>query len=207
MTRTRLLALATSLSILAACGSSPQVNFHNLSVAAGPSPPPPPAGRSVQVAAVHVSPSLNRRQMVTQTGPHDVEISDRDRWAAPLGPMARRVLSQDLQSRLGEGTVVMPDIPASPETAQIVVSLLQFGPEASGKAVLVGSWSLLDGRTGDVRLRRDVSFDTALSGPGGDAAAAAMSDLLGQLAASIATALRESNPSAGDVRPRPAVQR
>lgn len=193
----RILVVAMGLLALVACGSSPQVHFHDLSVAAGAGREASPRFDSVQIAAVHMPPSLDRRQMVTRTGPHAVEISSRDRWSAPLGGMARRVLSQDLQSRLPDGAVVMPDMPTARETAQIVVSILQFGPDASGAAVLVGSWSVSSGETGAVVLRRDVSLRTDLPGPGADAAAAAMSDLLGRLAAEMATALAGGGAATG----------
>jgi uncharacterized lipoprotein YmbA len=185
---TRLVAPVMGLLILAACGTSPPVNFHTLSIAGGAGRRPSPGVKSVQISAVHIPPMLDRRQMVTQSGPHAVQLSDRDRWSAPLGDMARRVLSQDLQSRLPEGTVVVPGMPTTTDTGRIVVSILQFGPEGSGKAILVGSWSLSSG-TGDVLSRHDVSLSTPLSGSGANAAAAAMSDLLGQLATEMAAEL------------------
>lgn len=189
MNARRTAVATTGLLILAACGTSPQVNFHALSVSPGIRRALSPEFRSVQVAAVHMPPSLERREIVTQTGPHTVDISSRDRWSEPLGAMARQVLSQDLQARLSKDTVVMPDMPTTSDTAQIVVSILQFGPEASGKAVLVGSWSLSSGKTDEVLFRRNVSLRSDLGGPGANAAAAAMSDLLGQLATDIAAKL------------------
>jgi len=178
--------VATGVLVSAACGTSPHVSFHTLSVAAGPHQRPSPAIKSVQVAAVHLPRSLDRRELVTQTGAHDVDISDRDRWSAPLAEMVRRTLSQDLQSRLPDGAVVMPDMPTTPDTAQIVVSLLQFEPTTSGTAVLVGSWSVSEGNdSGKVLARHDVSFDRPLVGSDADAAASAMSELVGQLATDI----------------------
>lgn len=181
--------LAAALWIVAGCGRSPHVAFHDLDVTSGTPHELAAQFDSVEVAAVHVPPSLERSQIVTQAGPYTVDISSRDRWSAPLDAMARRVLSQDLQLRLSPGTVVMPDMPTTPATARAVVSLLQFGPDGSGDAVLVGSWSVSSGKTAQVLLRRDVSLRTGLPGPGADGAAAAMSDLLGQLATQMAAAL------------------
>jgi len=180
--------------LLAACGTSPAARFHTLSVAAGRGEKPPSTVHSVTVAAVHIPRALDRRQMVTQTGANSVEISDRDRWSAPLGDMARRVLSENLQAQWPDGVVVMPDMPPAPDTAQIVVSLVEFGPKGDGNAT-VGSWSLSKARTDEILIRRNVSFSTNVSGPGGDAAAAAMSKLLGQLATNIATTLAPAGRS------------
>jgi uncharacterized lipoprotein YmbA len=185
----RIPVLAMGLLVLASCGTSPKVDYHSLSVTAGPQERITPSVKPVQVSAVHIPASLDRKEMVTQTGPNAVDISDRNRWSAPLGDMARRVLALDLQSRLAEGTVVVPDLPAASDTAQIVVSLLQFGPDPNGKAVLVGGWSVTSGRTGKVVMRHDVSLSSNLRDASADAAAAAMSDLLGQLAKNIAEGL------------------
>lgn len=185
--------LAIGLLVLAGCGTSPKVYYYSLSVTAGPDRRIMPSLKPVQVSAVHIPPTLDRKEMVTQTGPNSVDIDERDRWSAPLGDMARRVLSLDLQSRLAEETVIVPDLPTTPDTARIVVSLLQFGPDPGGKAILVGGWSMTSGRTGKVVMRRDVSLSSDLSDVSADAAAAAMSDLLGQLATNIAKGLAQKD--------------
>lgn len=189
MMNIRIPLFAIGLLVLAGCGTSPKVDYHSLSVTAGPDQRITPSIKPVQVSAVHIPPSLDRKEMVTQTGPNAVDINEQERWSAPLGDMARQVLSLDLQSRLVEGTVIVPELPAAPDTARIVVSLLQFGPDPSGKAVLIGGWSVTSGRTGKVLMRRDVSLGSNLRDASADAAAAAMSDLLGQLATNIAKGL------------------
>jgi uncharacterized lipoprotein YmbA len=40
-----------------------------------------------------------------------LEVSQQDRWTAPLGDMTRNVLSQDLASRLPNGAIIPPDAP------------------------------------------------------------------------------------------------
>ena len=185
--------LLTTVILLAGCGSSPKTHYFTLSRI--------PAGQErnasidtpVTVAAVHVPQSLDRSEMVRATGDNSVEISDQDRWTAPLGELARRTLSEDLVERLPRDKVVLPDAPAPPHTTQIVVSLADFGVEPGGKVVLAGSWSLLDGERGKLLLRRDVALQTAARGPGGAGEAAAMSDLLGELASNIAKALAEQH--------------
>jgi uncharacterized lipoprotein YmbA len=181
--------LLTTVILLAGCGSSPKTHYFTLSRVPGGQERTASIGTPVTVAAVHVPQSLDRSEMVRTTGDNTVEISDQDRWTAPLGEIARSVLSEDLAERLPRDEVVVPDAPAPPHTTQIVVSLAEFGLDPGGKVVLVGSWSLLDGDRGKLLLRRDVALQTAAKGLGGSGEAAAMSELLGELAGDIVKAL------------------
>ena len=187
--RSPILLLAALM--LAGCGSSPKTHYFTLSRVPRGQEQTASIGAPVTVAAVHVPQSLDRSEMVRATGDNTVEISDQERWTAPLGEMARRVLSEDLAERLPRDKVVLPDAPAPPQTAQIVVSLAEFGADPGGKVALAGSWSLLEGERGKPLLRRDVSLQTAAKGPGASGDAAAMSELLGELASNIAKALAE----------------
>ncbi len=178
-----------ALLVLAGCGSSPKTHFYTLSVGTRAPAQAVTLSSPVQIAAVHLPGSLDRREMVSEIGPNALNISDQDRWSAPLGEMTRRVLSQDLALHLRHDMVILPDAPAPPGTAQIVVTLAQFGPQADGRIALAGSWTLLKGDPARPVLRRDVSLQGARPGTGAAADAAGMSDLLAQLAAQIASAL------------------
>lgn len=173
---------------LAGCGSSPKVQFYTLSVASGQAAARARVSAPVQVAAVHIPDSLDRREMVSETGPNAVAISDQNRWSAPLGPMTRLVLTQDLARYLAPNQLVMPDAPAPPTTWKIVVTLARFGRQADGQVALEGSWTLLKGNAARPALRRNVSLQRQAAA-GADGQAGGMSDLLGQLAARIAAAL------------------
>jgi uncharacterized protein len=177
--------------MLAACGSSPKTHYFTLSSVPSGQERTASMATPVTVAAVHVPQSLDRNEMVRAIGDNTVEISDQERWTAPLGEMARRVLSEDLAERLPRDKVVLPDAPAPPQTAQIVVSLAEFGSDPSGKVALAGSWSLLDGERGKLLLRQDIALQTAAKDTGGSGEAAAMSELLGELASDIAKTLSE----------------
>ncbi len=184
---------ALLLACLAGCASSPKTNFYTLSkiaptTAAALSIPFP-----VQLAAVHLPPSLDRRQMIRLSSDNSVEISDTDRWSAALDEMVRNVLSQDLAARLPEGMVILPQAPAPHSTATLVVTIAQFGPDATGRVRLNGSWALLAGGPDTPMIERDVQIDTGHAATA-DATAAAMSRALGQLASDIAAALPREAP-------------
>jgi hypothetical protein len=142
----------------------------------------------VQLAAVHLPPSLDRRQMVRMATANSVQISETDRWSAALDEMVRNVLARDLVARLPHDKLILPEAPAPAGTPSIVVTLTQFGPDANGTVTLNGSWSLLSGANQTPTLSREVHL-TAGVAPDADASAAAMSQALGQLADRIAQSL------------------
>lgn len=177
-----------ALLLLAACGSSPKTHFYTLSVAPGRTAA---IGSPVQLAAVHVPPALDRRQMVRMAGANSVEISETNRWSAAFDEMVRNVLAQNLAQRLPRGKLILPNAPAPPGTATLVVTLVSFGPDADGRVKLNGSWTLLGGASADVVREHDVHFDGGPA-PDADAAAAAMSRALGELASAMAAGLSRS---------------
>jgi uncharacterized protein len=175
-----------ALLVLAACGSSPKTHFYTLSVART-------GDRSalsypVQVTAIHLPPSLDRRQMVRMTSANSVEVSETNRWSGTLDDMIRNVLSQDLAKCVPKGRLILPEAPAPPGTRSLVVTLAQFGPDASREVRLTGSWALL-GAGSDVPLMEHAVSINAGPAPDADAMAAAMSRALGELASAIAVKL------------------
>jgi uncharacterized lipoprotein YmbA len=182
-----------ALLMLAGCGTSPKTHYFTLSAL----PEQPQAKVAIKtpvtVSAVHVPPSLDRREMVRRTGPNTVAISNENLWTAPLGEMTRQVLSRDLAARLRSDQIVLPDAPSPPGTARIVVSIAQFGSDSTGNAVLDGSWSLLEGKQQRPELRREVKLTEAIQGGAPGAEAAAMSKLLHDFATQIIAALSESS--------------
>ena len=184
------LALAfAAVLMLAGCGSSPTTHYYTLDVTPGAPQHARTDTTPVAITAVHIPPMLDRREMVAQTGPNAIDIRHEAQWSAPLGPMIRRVLSQDLAAKLPEGKVVMPDAPMAPRTARIVVTIVQFGARPDGKIALVAGWVLLKGDPPRPSLRREVTLEADRAGDDAKADAAAMSALLGSFAERIAGVL------------------
>jgi hypothetical protein len=131
---------------------------------------------------------LDRQEMVRKMTGQSVKLSDTDRWSAPFGDMIRNVLSQDLQSRLSRGSLILPEAPTPQGTASIVVTIADFSADAQGHIELSGSWSVVSSKTNKPMLQRTV----ALSADGdsdANAVAGSMSRVLGQLASDIASGL------------------
>lgn len=182
---------------LAACASSPPTRFFTLD----PVPPTGAAGggagmgAAVKVDAVHIPPALDRDAMVRGESGNQLEISSQDRWAGDLGESIRRVLTQDLQSRLPAGKVIAPEAPAPASARGLVVDILTFQPQSGGEVALDADWTLLEGTQSNPVLSRSVHL-TAAGAPSAQGEAAAMSTLLGQLADDIAARLSGASSGA-----------
>ncbi len=180
-----------SILLLTGCGSSPKTHFYTLSAAGE-------TGRRsisfpVQLVAVHLPPSLDRKQMVRMTSENTVKLSETDRWLAALDEMTRNVLAQDLMNRLEKDRVILPESPAPPDTATLVVTITHFGPKADGTVRLSGGWSLVKQGTNTALLDRQFKFSAAAAATA-DATASTMSDLLGRLADQMASSLSRVEP-------------
>lgn len=191
-------ALAAALIGLAACASSPPTQFYSLeAVRAQSSPPQSDASGShpapLRVAAVHIPPALDRREIVRVGAGDRLEISGQQRWGAPFDEMVQQVLTQDLVERLPPDEVVLPLGPAPSGTQSVVVDLLQFQGNAGGSVVLQGSWSLLKPGQGAPTLVRTFRYEDSAGAPDAAGAAAAMSRLLGHLADDIAREAQASH--------------
>jgi uncharacterized lipoprotein YmbA len=149
----------------------------------------------IQVDAFHIPPVLDRPELVRENGPNGLTINDRERWGAPLGEMARNVLAQDLMERLPAGAVILPDAPAPQSAAQLVVNAVRFEETRDGRVRLDATWSLLHGNPPASLLSREVAFESSASSNDASAQAAAMSQLLGQLADAIVANLPAQSPA------------
>jgi hypothetical protein len=173
---------ALAVFFVAACGSSPKTQFYTLDPVPGPHASAAISGAPVQVAAVHIPPALDRQEMIRERAPHQLEVSDQNRWGASLDDMTRRVLTQDLAVRLPSGMLVLPQEPAPRAADTIVVDILEFDQQANGLVTFDGSWSLTRRGADRALLNRHVTLtEPAAAGNYGDQAAA-MSRILGKLA-------------------------
>jgi hypothetical protein len=175
-------AAALALLLLAGCGHSPPTRFFTLD----PAPPSRPTTAAVAMApiqldAVHIPPALDRPQVVTQLGANRLDVHDLDQWASPLGEMMRRTLAQDLLARLPQGSFILPDAPRPQGVRGLVVDVLQIDATPGGQVTLEASWTLMAPGAARPALIRTVQL-SANAGLGPQGTAAAMSQLLGQLA-------------------------
>lgn len=191
----RWLALLGLVALLSACGSSPKTQFYTLDPVAPQAPRQAAASMPVQVAAVHIPPALDRQEMVRETAPHQLDVSDQNRWGGSLDNMIQRVLTQDLAQRLPPSGVVLPQEPAPAQHDSIVVDILQFDQDATGQVVFDGSWSLTDSASDKPLASHHVRLSARAGSKSFGEQAAAMSQVLGELSDNIAGELASAAQS------------
>lgn len=131
------------LLLLTGCGSSPKSQFFALEAVPPKSRPAAAEGPAITLGSVRLPAVLDRLALVRQGQDNRLEISDRDRWGAPLDEMVRQVLTTDLAARLPPGMIV-PASESKPGRGvrSVVVRISAFTPDASGRLVLDASWAL-----------------------------------------------------------------
>ena len=185
------------VTLVASCRSSPPKHFYVLDPVPAQQRSSGAAGTLVQVAAVNIPASLDRQEMVREGATGSLQISDLNRWGAPLADMAQNVLTRDLTGRLPEGAVLPPRTNAPPGTFEITVDLLQFGRDASGDVVLDGGWALYRLGSDTPVMNRQVKLSDAEGAADYASQVQAMSRVLGRLADDIAASLQDVRPKAG----------
>jgi uncharacterized protein len=193
---TRWLVLALSM-VLAACGSSPKTQFYTLDAVTPQGPVKAAAAIPVQVAAVHIPPALDRQEMVRETAPHQLDISDQNRWGGSLDTMIQGVLTQNLAQRLPPSSIVLPQEPAPQRHDAIVVDILQFDEDGSGQVIFDGSWSLTASDADKPLTSRHLRLTARAGSNSYSEQVAAMSRVLGELSDSIAGELAVATRSSG----------
>jgi uncharacterized lipoprotein YmbA len=182
------------LAALAACGRSPSTTFLTID------PAPPNAaipadykGPPLRVPFLHVPITLDRPEFAREVQ-GTMMVSDFDRWAAPLGLLARNTLIQDLQERMPAGSVLPPDAAPTMPEARVDATVTRFRASA-GVAVMDVSYRLvrsLPRSTPDFPGPQIVSLRVPLTGEKPVEEAQAWSALLGQLADRIAIEMAAS---------------
>jgi uncharacterized protein len=135
---------------------------------------------------------LDRPELVTRTSPNGIELSNNERWAEPLSDNFRHVLARDLTALLGTTDVVPYPWYAGTKLDYIVrVDVERFDADTSGAADLTARWELA-AKNGAVLAGRQSQFSQQANALNGDAAAAALSADLGELAKEVASAIAQA---------------
>jgi uncharacterized lipoprotein YmbA len=193
-----LIALGAIALALTGCGHSAPTRFFTLDAL-------PPAGGAaggaftgppVRLDAVHIPAALDRVEVVRQLAADELDVSDLDHWGAPLGELARRALTQDLDERLPAGTVIFPDSPKPALAQDLIVDVLDI--QTQGDVVtLTASYTLVQTKPQVSKIQRQVILSAPQSSTGAAGQADALSRILAQLADKIAADLARTSPTSG----------
>ncbi|MGE0226151.1 MAG: membrane integrity-associated transporter subunit PqiC [Acetobacteraceae bacterium] len=185
------IAIACLLLLVAGCGRSPETQFFTLRPVETQhtayfrkvSPP-------LQVGRVTLPSSLDRRSLVTGGEGVSVNVSDRERWIAPLPELVRRALTEDLRNRLGTAAVLTPGDPLPPKGARtLALNVQDFMVNADGEVVLTSDWTVESRVAGEPAFTEHSTVTARAASMAGGDVAEGMSRALALLADRMAARL------------------
>lgn len=121
---------------------------------------------------------LEREEIATRTVDHQLAYSSSDRWAEPLEPAFERTLREDLHAQA----------PGATPAYAVSVEVLRFERGGPDHVELAARWLVRS--HGDIVASGETHLHVPTAGPDSNAAAAALSAAVGQLASEITTRLR-----------------
>jgi uncharacterized lipoprotein YmbA len=129
--------------------------------------------------------------MVTRVSANEVRRATFDYWAGSLSDQFKATVAQNLQALLGGGPIhTYPWYSATAPDLVVEIDVRSFEPATDGQARLAARWRIRKGAAQAVLGGGDFDRSRALSGRTPDQAAAALSDLLGELSTEVAEKLK-----------------
>jgi uncharacterized lipoprotein YmbA len=178
------------------CSSSPPLRYYTLNAIASTAPPVTISNQApVRVDPIVIPQELDRLEIVTRVGPNRLRISELDHWAAPLDDQIRRVLSDDLSTRLSPHELADPNEPAGGGPRRLLsVSITDFLADSACSVTLHADWMLRGPNSNNERGTESVLIrgNEPCTAP----AAAQMSSALAMLADRLATMILTAAGSA-----------
>jgi hypothetical protein len=192
---------------LGGCTNTPPTRFYVLSAMPEQATAVPGKGPAIGIGPITLPQYLNRPQIVTRISGNQLAFAEFDQWGGDLNDNVTRALAANLSSLLETDRVSLyPWKDEAPIDDQVTIDVVSFEQDVDGSSLLTAYWSIVDPRTGKVRLMRRSSYrdrgDTAQPATAGstgtsqsgaarpyDAIVAAMSSNLEALSRDIASAI------------------
>ena len=162
------------------------------------SPAPTNAGPSdlrLGVGPVEIPERLNRPQILTLAGPHEVKLSEFSQWAEPLEGSIPRVLAENLSRLVPTDRVSVYPWPSRESIElQVTVDIIRFEGQIGGNVSLAARWRLLQPSGPELQPLRLSRYTEPTDGDTTEALVAALSRILGALSADIAAEIAHFAP-------------
>ena len=184
--------IACLVFFLSACGTSPKTHFYLLSQdhPADKNAVHNADGLRIGVWKARLPEFLDRSEIVTRNGQHNIELSDFHKWAGRLDNNLSRLVADELGERLHTGRVAVSPWPAYiKNNYQVKLYIERFDGQLGGEIVLSGAWSLLNGGGNKELAWEPFTFKTTAASATYSDMIAALSTLTVQLADRIATTI------------------
>ena len=157
----------------------------------------PPAGNkdsvSVLVGPISLPAYLDRTQMVTVAGTHQLTLHEFNRWSESLRDSFYRVLQEDLSTLLGTPDVYRYDqSETSAADYQVVIYVTRFDAVSEGDAVLRAFWTLTRKEADTPGVTRKSVFRRPVSGMGFPGIVNVQNQTINEFSREIATAIKSA---------------
>jgi uncharacterized lipoprotein YmbA len=151
------------------------------------------SGLRLGIGPVSLPERLNRPQIVTRAGEHEVIFSEFSQWAEPLKDSFTEVLSENLSRLIPTDRVVVYPWSARTELdLKVEVEVIRFTGQSDGVVTLAARWRLLQGNGSEVLPMRLSRYEEPIGAGSTEALIAAMSRALGALSRDIASAIESA---------------
>ncbi len=172
-------------------GTSRSPQLFVLSAAANPAPSETETPElRLGVGPVALPERLNRPQIVTRAGEHEVILSEFSQWAEPLEKNFAEILSENLSRLISTDRVVVYPWPARTKIdLKVEVEVTRFAGQPGGDVALAARWRLTEGNGSEVLPLRLSSYTEPIGASCAEALVASMSRALGALSRDIASAI------------------
>ncbi len=188
------LFFVTLISLCGCLGRSQPTRFYLLQPITA-SPPGAPAAGKVEDVRIGVGPItlpeyVDRPQIITLVGPHELDLAEFDQWSEPLKDSVPRTLGENLSALLSTQHIYLyPWTGSANIDYQIEVDVTRFDATQGGDAVLNARWAIFAGNGKEVLMRKHSGITREIGGIGYEAIVAAESGMLEQLSREIAAAI------------------
>jgi uncharacterized protein len=202
--------LCLALALTPGCMASQPTKFYLLS----PAPSPQAAGGcprdpriTIGICPASLPKYLDRPQIMTRAGPHELRLSELDQWAEPLGDNISRVIAQDLKGLVCAKAIPLAGAGPGETDYRVALKVIRFDGAPGGEAVLEAQWFVFRQGEGTPLCIRESRFTQRVSGSSPEALVKACSSLVASLSSDIAAFFRSiplpgtpSNVSSGEGR-------
>jgi hypothetical protein len=190
-----LVLLGASLMGFAGCASTQPSRFYVLTDLSSLEAPHQGTtagqGVAIGVGPVALPKYLDRPQIATRAGRHELAYDEFERWAEPLDTDVSRALVEHL-ARLTptDRIAVFPWPRGTPIDYQVTVEVTHFFGQRGGTASLIAHWSIFREEGTEALVSRTSHLSAPAGGPQYEAMVAAMSQTVAALSGEIATAIQ-----------------
>lgn len=157
--RSMVLVLSVLVPTLWGCAGTAPSRYYGLSPMAASESTPSKESRpfTVGVTRLTLPEFLDRPQIATRLGPHEIRYDEFNRWAEPLKDNLSRVLGENLSALLGPDRVLVSSgAGALSADYHVWVEVIQFDAGPGGDFSLAAQWSLYSREKKKVSVRRDL---------------------------------------------------